>query len=653
MAADLSTSVIDTQPESVARLLGGPDRRVLLIGQPGVGKSTLAYGLAEHLGTDGRSLWCLNADPGSPAFGVPGALSLARWAGFGWTLMRMVALCTLDAGRFRLPLVEAAHRLATEVTEGTLLIDAPGTVRSVAGAELLHAMARATEVDIVLAILREGQSLPLTQELSALGVETVWLRAHRDAQRPGKTARARRRTAQWDEYLSDGKEHHVGFEDIKLLGTPPPPNTRAEWKGRQVAFLDRERTLVMGEVTDTSANSLRIRLPPGAEPSSTLLVRDACRAPDGLLGTARPFAEGSVRYIPPTDLLPPQNSATGNGPRPVVLSGILAASLVNGVFGDPLLHVRLRHQRRSLLFDLGEGSRLPARIAHQVTDVFITHSHIDHIAGFLWLLRSRIGDFPTCRIFGPPGIANNIEGLLHGICWDRVADRGPVFEVGELIDDRLSTFRMQAGKSGRVALGCRRVENGIIQREADFQIRAVTLDHGTPVLAFAFEAPLQIKVRKDRLEALGLEPGPWLSELKRVILSGRSDHRILLPSGSEQSVSKLADDLVMIAPGQKLAYATDFADTPKNRRCVIELAANSHTFFCESTFLESDAAQARNTGHLTTRGCGEIAKAAKVTYLVPFHFSRRYEDDPSSVYEEIAAVCPQVVKPKLSEKQPD
>jgi len=109
--------------------------------------------------------------------------------------------------------------------------------------------------------------------------------------------------------------------------------------------------------------------------------------------------------------------------RLVVLAGSLAASLVNGVFGDPLLHLRLRHQRRSLLFDLSEGSRLPARIAHQVSDVLVTHAHTDHIAGFLWLLRSRIDGLSVCRMFGPPRLAEQIAGLIRGICWNRIAER--------------------------------------------------------------------------------------------------------------------------------------------------------------------------------------------------------------------------------------
>ena len=47
------------------------DRRVFLFGPMGVGKSTLAAKLADAIAASNRSCWCLSADPGSPAFGVP------------------------------------------------------------------------------------------------------------------------------------------------------------------------------------------------------------------------------------------------------------------------------------------------------------------------------------------------------------------------------------------------------------------------------------------------------------------------------------------------------------------------------------------------------------------------------------------------------
>lgn len=619
-------------------------RRILLFGPMGVGKSTLATHIATALAQQQQTCWCLNADPGTPAFGVPGTVSLAKWDNHRWQVSAQAALCTLDAGRFRLPLLSAVRSLATRLPKDIVLIDTPGVVRGVAGKELLEALVDATEADTVLALTAVDQPPPLHDELCSLPVDVFVIQTYAKTMRPGKRARARQRTEAWDAYLATASELQVDVTSFNLIGTPPPLDAPHSWVGRQIALLQANRTLAMGEIQRVVKNNVTLRVTGDASQADTLLLRDAIRNSDGLMETAIPYAAKRYDYLPPADVVPAIEISTG--PRIVGRVGPLDVGLINGVFGDPLLHLRLRHQRRSLLFDLGDAGRLPARIAHQVTDVFISHAHLDHIGGFLWLLRSRLGDYPSCRLYGPPGLAQHISGFLQGVLWDRIADRGARFDVLELHDNRLKRFQLQAGSNVQQALDQDEVIDDVLLQEVGFRIRGITLDHhGTSVIAYAFEADKQINIRKDRLRAHNLTPGPWLNELKRQLLQENEAALIRLPDGNETAAGALAEDMVLITPGKKLAYATDLADSAENRQRLIRLAQHAHTFFCEAPFLEADVEHATRNGHLTTRACGEIAVQAEVAHLVPFHFSRRYADNPQALYDEIENYCPRVLMP--------
>src|SRR3970282_544914 len=88
---------------------------------------------------------------------------------------------------------------------------------------------------------------------------------------------------------------------------------------------------------------------------------------------------------------------------------IVSAELVNGGFGDPALYLDFRYAKRALLFDLGDIGALPPRKILRLSDVFVSHAHMDHFAGFDRLLRVCLGRGTLLRLYGPPGVLGRVE----------------------------------------------------------------------------------------------------------------------------------------------------------------------------------------------------------------------------------------------------
>ena len=94
--------------------------------------------------------------------------------------------------------------------------------------------------------------------------------------------------------------------------------------------------------------------------------------------------------------------------------------LVNDVFGDAGVYIEVRWSKRALLFDLGHNDGLgPTRLL-RANDKFISHTHVDHFIGFDAVLRVALGRGKTVRLFGPPGLINNVQGKLQGYTWNLV-----------------------------------------------------------------------------------------------------------------------------------------------------------------------------------------------------------------------------------------
>ncbi len=63
---------------------------------------------------------------------------------------------------------------------------------------------------------------------------------------------------------------------------------------------------------------------------------------------------------------------------------------------------------------------------------------------------------------------------------------------------------------------------------------------------------------------------------------------------------------------------------------------HSDILFIEAPFAGEDAALAAERAHLTTVAAGEIARAAQVRHVEPFHFSPRYAGQEQRMMAEVA-----------------
>jgi ribonuclease Z len=320
--------------------------------------------------------------------------------------------------------------------------------------------------------------------------------------------------------------------------------------------------------------------------------------------------------------------------------------LVNDLFGDPGLYVEIRWSRRALLFDLGENAALgPTRLL-RAEDVFVSHMHMDHFIGFDRLIRVALGRGKHIRLYGPPGLIDNVTGKLRGYTWNLVDGYPLTIEVKEFHTDqiRVTQFWAQDAFIPREQVAIPTSSAGVfpVLTEPSLSVNAVVLNHRIPCLAFSLEEPFHININKERLHAAGLPVGSWLKEVKQYLWDGKPDsfqftatlyfeHR---REEREFRLGDIKDHFTTITRGQKLAYVVDCRFDKANEEKIVALAQGADTFFCEAPFLERDRGKALERYHLTARQAGLLAKKAEVRELVVFHFSPRYTGEGELIKQE-------------------
>jgi ribonuclease Z len=322
--------------------------------------------------------------------------------------------------------------------------------------------------------------------------------------------------------------------------------------------------------------------------------------------------------------------------------------LVNGPFGDPGLYVDLLFERRALLFDIGDLAPLSPRKLLRVSDVFVSHRHVDHFIGFDQLLRCLYGREKVVRFYGGPGMIEAVEHKLKAYSWNLIGgvDDNPVFSVTELNENgqRITAcFRGRTRFEREAGAACT-CQDGVLLSEAGFEVQCAMLDHGIPTLGFALKERAHINIWRSKLEAMGLQVGPWLSGFKAAILRGDPEHTAIAVEWADASargtptmpLGQLRQQIMRTTAGRRIAYVVDVAFTPANRGKIVDLAKDADVLYIEATFLHADAAIAAERGHLTAQQAGTLARQAGARRMVTLHYSPRYQGRGAELAQEAA-----------------
>lgn len=286
------------------------------------------------------------------------------------------------------------------------------------------------------------------------------------------------------------------------------------------------------------------------------------------------------------------------------------------------------------LFDLGEWPARGIRRLSHVSNVFVSHAHIDHFISFDRLIRFSLGLKSTVTLWGPEGFLERIEARLAGYTWN-------IVELSELCVKAVEIS--ETGMRSRVFRSWKRFvpdeqihhepfgaasESGLMKvllSDPCSEVSCVILDHRVPSLAFRVSELAGWTADKNAIAALGLMPGPWLGDLKaRACAQGE------LPHSFDTGERKLTLDEIarILSPTRpvSVAYITDTVFSPTVLEKAVELACDADLLYCEASYLQQEEHRARENYHLTAPQAGLIARKARVSELIIFHMANIYRD---------------------------
>lgn len=260
------------------------------------------------------------------------------------------------------------------------------------------------------------------------------------------------------------------------------------------------------------------------------------------------------------------------------------------------------------LFDCGEGTqhqllRSDLNIS-QVSHIFITHMHGDHVLGLMGLLATcgMTAHARAINIYGPRPIADYV----------REVSRRTQFQTN-------------------YPLEVHEVSEGLVFEDDEYTVTCAPLKHRLTAYGYRVtekDRPGHFDV--ERAERLGIPSGPVYGKLKR-------GERVTLADGRTFDGADFSGPPLR---GRSVVYCTDTTYC----RSSVELARGADLLIHEATFAEADEALALRATHSTAAMAARVAREAGVRRLLITHFSPRYfpgnETGPDDLLREARAVFP-------------
>lgn len=257
-----------------------------------------------------------------------------------------------------------------------------------------------------------------------------------------------------------------------------------------------------------------------------------------------------------------------------------------------------------ILVDCGEGTQrqlLRSGAGFRRLDrLLLTHAHFDHVLGipglFSTLRLHQMAD--TITVHGGAGTLDVVSRMLAGL-WGN--GRTPV---------PLQMIPLTAGA---------------VMTTDEFTVECFPVRHrDTDSFGFAFQSRSRRHLLPERLAVLGVPDGPE----RKVLAEGRSltlaDGRVIDPD-DVLGPAGVAKKLVVIGDTEGTAGLSDHV-------------RDADMLVIEATFLDRDAAMARDYGHLTAAMAATLARDSGVKRLVLTHISGRYRDE--EILAEAASIFP-------------